>query len=65
MSNTTLKLPALMTSVTMNAVVYNVDVNQEISVPSDIVAALVRNSWGVGHPDIIIGVSKPPTNPTT
>lgn len=65
MSNTVLKLPPLITSITINGNVKNADGNGEITVDSADVATAIKqsNSFQDGL-SIKIGISKPPvTNP--
>jgi len=65
MSNTILKLPASISSITINGNVKNADGNQEITVDSADVATAIKQSHGMNSPCIVIGISKPPINPAT
>lgn len=65
MSNTTLKVPATITSITINGNVKVPDGNGEISVATADVTLAIRQSVGMTGECIKIGVSKPPIDPTS
>lgn len=66
MSNTTLKVPPTITSITINGNVYVPNGNNEISIPSADYAVAQKQSFSNQFTGaILLTVSKPPTNPAT